>query len=132
MNNFHMIVQQIIKFDGRRAGEFWSGILRFVLTLACTTRQLSTSYKRRSGRQNLMPTRRHTRATWGAANQDLYSVLFFNTAGSEFSVVRRFRAKHRLREQDTDNRRGQPFARYLTGVRRRPFGRSTSGRQARG
>ena len=32
------------------------------------------------------------------------------------------RAKHRLREQDTDNRRGQPFARNSKGVRGRPFG----------
>ena len=34
-----------------------------------------------------------TRATWDAANQDLYSVLFFTTAGSAFSVVRRFQGK---------------------------------------
>ena len=43
-----------------------------------------------------------------------------------------FRAKQRLREQDKDNRREQPFAINSTGVRWRPFGRSTSGRQARG
>ena len=34
-----------------------------------------------------------TRATWDAANQDLYSVLCFTTAGSAFSVVRRFQGK---------------------------------------
>ena len=34
-----------------------------------------------------------TRATWDAANQDLYSVLFFTTAGSTFSVVWRFQGK---------------------------------------
>ena len=33
------------------------------------------------------------RADWGAANQDLYSVLFFITAGSVFSVVRKFQGK---------------------------------------
>ena len=43
-----------------------------------------------------------------------------------------FRAKYRLREQDTNHRRGQPFARIVTGVGGRPSGRSTSGRQARG
>ena len=32
-----------------------------------------------------------------------------------------FRAKHRLREQDTDDRRGKPFAKNSTGVRGRPF-----------
>ena len=31
-----------------------------------------------------------TRATWDTANQNLYSVLFFTTADSAFSVVWRF------------------------------------------
>ena len=34
-----------------------------------------------------------TRETCDAANQDLYSVLFFTTAGSAFSVVRKFPGK---------------------------------------
>ena len=42
-----------------------------------------------------------------------------------------FRAKYRLKEQDTDSRRRQPFARNSKGIRGRPFGRSTSGLQAR-
>ena len=33
------------------------------------------------------------RATWDAANQDLYSALFFTIAGSAFSVVRKFQGK---------------------------------------
>ena len=37
---------------------FWNGIPRFALALACTTRQLSTSYRGKSGRQNSMPTKR--------------------------------------------------------------------------
>ena len=40
-----------------------------------------------------MPTRGTTRATWDAANHDLYSALFFTTAGSAFSVVRRFQGE---------------------------------------
>ena len=43
-----------------------------------------------------------------------------------------FWQKHRLREKDTDNRRGQPFARNSTGVRGRSFGGGTPGCQARG
>ena len=34
-----------------------------------------------------------THTTWDAANQDLYSVLFFTAAGSAFSVVRKFQGK---------------------------------------
>ena len=50
MNNFHAIVKQITKFDGRRADEFleWDSKLR-ALALACTTRQFLMSYKGRVG-----------------------------------------------------------------------------------
>ena len=34
-----------------------------------------------------------TRATWDAANQDLYDMLFFTTAGLAFSMVQRFQGK---------------------------------------
>ena len=102
VNNFHVIEKQINKFDGRRVDEFleWDSKLRASLsvynkTTFNATRQLSTPYKCRSGRQSLMSTRRllarpgqeTTRATWDVPNQDLYSVLFSTTAGSAFSMV---------------------------------------------
>ena len=88
-------------------------------------------YKGSSGRQILMPTRRLL-ARSGMPQTKA------NTCSSSQQLVQRslwfggFKAKHWLRAQDTDNRRGQPFARNSTGVRGRPFGRSTSGRKARG
>ena len=103
---------------GRRT-RFWSGILSFTLALACTTRQFSTSYKGRSGRQNLMPTWRPL------AQPSMPQIKTYTACSSSPQLVQRspwfggFRAKYRLREQDTDNRRGQPFAR-MTSTRMRP------------
>ena len=105
---------------------FLSEISSFALALACTTRQLSTSWKGSSGRQNSMPTRRPL------AQPGVPQIKAYTAYSSSPLLVQRspwfegFRAKHRLREQDTDNRRGQPFARNSTGVCGRPFGRSTS------
>ena len=113
-----MIVKQITKFDGKRADEFleWDSMLCASLSVYNKTIFNVLQWKERPS--ELDANQETTRATWDAANQDLYSVLFSTTAGSLFSMFGGFRAKHRLREQETNNRRGQLLARNSTGVRR--------------
>ena len=95
---------------------FWNGIPSFALALACTTRQFSTSYNGRSGRQNSMPTRRPLA---GMPQIKIYTACSSPPKLAPCSPwLEGFRAKHRLREQDTNNRRGQLFAGNSTGVRR--------------
>ena len=73
-----------------------------------------------------------TRATWDAANQDLYSVLFFTTAGSAFFVVRRFQGKTSAGGAGHGQQAWTALHEKSTDVRGPLFGQSTSGWQARG
>ena len=127
-----MIVKQITKFDGRRADEFLEWNSKLCASLSVYNKTIFNVLQGQERPSEFDADQETTRATWDAANQDIYNVLFFTTAGSAFSVVRRFRAKRRPRGQGTDYRRGQRFARNSMGVCGRPFERSTSGRQARG
>ena len=93
VNNFNVIVNKITKFDGRRADEFleWGSKLRASLSVYNkTTFNVLQGQERPSEFDADQET---TRATWDAANQYLYSMLFFTTTGSAFSVVRRFQGK---------------------------------------
>ena len=93
VNNFNVIVNKITKFDGRRADEFleWGSKLRASLSVYNkTTFNVLQGQERPSEFDADQET---TRATWDAANQYLYSMLFFTTIGSAFSVVRRFQGK---------------------------------------
>ena len=92
MNNFHVIVKQITTFDGRRAYEFleWDSKLRASLSeYNKTIFNVLQGQERPSEFDADLET---TRVTLNAANQDLYSVLFF-TFGSAFFVVWRFQGK---------------------------------------
>ena len=104
MSNFHVMVKQIAKIDGTRADEFLEWIPSFVLALACTTRQMSTSYKSRSDRQKSMPARRPL-ARPGMPQIKTYTACSFSPQLVQCSPwFGGFSAKHRLREQDTDNK----------------------------
>ena len=80
MNNFHVIVKQITKFDGRRVDESleWDSKLRASFNVYKTIFNVLQGQERPS---EFNVNQETTRSTWDAANQDLYSVLFFTTAG---------------------------------------------------
>ena len=93
MNNFHVIVKQITKFDGRRADKFLecgSKLFSSLRVYNKTTFNVSQGQERPSEFDADQET---TRVTWYSANQGLYSVLFFTRAGSALFVVRRFQGK---------------------------------------
>ena len=93
VNNFHVIVKQITKFDSRRADEFLEWDTKLCTSLACATRQFFNVITAGGPPSEFDADQETTRVTWDAANQDPYSVLFFTIAGSAFSVVRRFQGK---------------------------------------
>ena len=74
-----------------------------------------------------MPTRRQL-ARPGMPQIKTYTACSFSSQLFQRSPwFGRFRAKHRLREQDKDNRRGEPFPKKLTGVRGRHLGLQARG-----
>ena len=93
VNNFHAIVKKITKFDGRRADEFlqWDSKLR--ASLSVDNKTIFNVLPVQELPSKFDADQKPTRTTWVAANQDLYSFLFFTTAGSAFSVVWRFQGK---------------------------------------
>ena len=92
-NNFHAIVKQLNKFDGKRAGDFleWQSKLRTALSLY--NRKIYNVLQGEQRPSNEDPDGATARVTWDIANQNLFGVLFFATTGSAFSVVRRFEGK---------------------------------------
>ena len=72
---------------------FWSGIPSFALALSVYNKTIFNALQGQERSSKFDADQETTRATWDAANQYLYSVLFFTTAGSAFSVVRRFQGK---------------------------------------
>ena len=101
--NFHVIVKQITKFDGRRADTFLEWDSKLCASLSVYNRTIFNVLPGQERPLEFDANQETTRATWDVANQDLYSVLFVTTAGSAFAVVRRFQGK-RLAEEA---RRGQ-------------------------
>ena len=91
--NFHVIVKKISKFDHRRTDECleWHSKLRASLRVYNET--IFNVLKGQERPSEVDADQETTRATWDVANQDLYSMHFFNTASSAFSVVRRFQGK---------------------------------------
>ena len=80
VNNFHVIVKEITKFDGRRVNESleWDSKLRASLNVYNKTIfNVLQGQERPSEFDAYQET---TRSIWDAANQDLHSVLFFTTA----------------------------------------------------
>ena len=124
MDNFHVIVKKITKFDGSRVDELLEWDSNLCTSLSVYIKIIFSSYKGRSGHPNSMPTRRPL------SRPGMPQIETYTACSSSLQLVQRsswfggFRAKHRLREQDTDSRRGQPFARNSTGARGWPLGRS--------
>ena len=106
-NNFHAIVKQVNKFDGKRAGDFleWQSKLRTALSLY--NRKIYNVLQGEQRPSNEDPDGATARVTWDIANQNLFGVLFFATTGSAFSVVRRFEGK---RPQDGPGHGQQAWA----------------------
>ena len=68
VNNFHVIVKQITKFDGRRANEFleWDSKLR--ASLGAYNKPLFNVLQGQKRPSEFDADQETTRATWGAAN----------------------------------------------------------------
>ena len=93
VNKLHVIVKQITEYDGKRVDEFleWDSNLR--ASLSVYNKIIFHILQGQERPSEFDTDQETTRATWDAANQDLYSELFFTAAGSVFSVVRRFQGK---------------------------------------
>ena len=117
--NFHAIVQQVNKFDGKRAGDFleWQSKLRTALSLY--NRKIYNVLQGEQRPSNEDPDGATARVTWDIANQNLFGVLFFATTGSAFSVVHRFEGRSSKMDQDMVSKPGRPFARNLMAVHER-------------
>ena len=96
-NNFHAVVKQVNKFDGKRTEDFleWQVKLRTALSLYNRATLNVLQGVQRPSSENIDGAT--DRATWDVANHNIFCVLFLTTSGSEFSVVRRFEKK-RLRD----------------------------------
>ena len=93
MNNFHVIVKKTTKFDGRRTDEFLEWNFKLRASLSVYNKAIFNVVQGQERPSEFDADQETTRTTWDAANQDLYGVLFFTTAGSAFSVVRRLQGK---------------------------------------
>ena len=95
VNNFHVIVKQITKFVGWRVDEFLEWDSKLCTSLSVYNKTLFSVFQGQERSLEFNADQGTTRATWDAANQDPYNVLFFITAGSAFSVVWRFQSMTR-------------------------------------
>ena len=93
MNNLHVIVKRITKFDDRKADVFLEWDSKHYASLSVHNKTIFNVLQGQERPSEFDADQETTRASWDTANQDLYSVLFFTTAGSAFSVVRRFQGK---------------------------------------
>ena len=93
VNNFHVIMKQITKFDGRRADKFLEWNSQFFANLSMYSKTIFNVLQGQRRSSEFDANQETTRTTWDTANQDLYSVLFITTAGSAFPVVWRFQGK---------------------------------------
>ena len=89
------VVKQISKFDGKNADDFldWSFKLRVSLSLYSKPIFENTQGSQRQ--LHLDNDQVTAREGWDSANHNLFSILYFTTFGSAFSIVRRFGGKTR-------------------------------------
>ena len=128
VSNFHMIVKQITKFDGRRADDFLEWGFKLRASLSVYNKTISNALQGQERPSEFDADQETICATWDAANQDLYSMLFLTTTGSAFSMVRRFQGKTPAEGEGYGLQAWAVLrARSSTGVRGRPFGWSPSG-----
>ena len=86
VNNF--LVKQITKIGGRRPGEFLEWESKLPASFSVYNKIISNVLQGQERPSEFDADPYITRKTWNAANQDLYSVLFFTTADSANFVVR--------------------------------------------
>ena len=118
MNNFHVIMKEITMFDGRRANEFQEWNFKLCASLSVYNKTTFNVLQGQERPSEFDADQETTRAIWDTANKDLYSVLFFTTAGLAFSVVRRFQGKTPTEGEGHGQRRGQPFREKFGGCLR--------------
>ena len=93
MKNFHVIVKHITKFDGRRVNKLLAWDSKLCASLSVCNKTTFNVLQGQERPSEFDADQEITRTTWDATNQNLYSMLFLTTAGSAFSVVRRFQGK---------------------------------------
>ena len=108
MNNVHVIVKQITKFDGRRADEVLEWDSKLWASLIVYNKTIFNVLQGQERPSELDIDKETTHAIWDAANQDLYNALYFTTGGSAFSVVRRFQGKTPAEGEGHGQRLGSP------------------------
>ena len=89
-NKLHVVLEQISKFNGKKAGDFlkWSSKLR--ASLSIYNRAIINILQGQKRPSETGDSQATARAAWDVANQDLFSMLLFSTGDSAFYVVRRF------------------------------------------
>ena len=93
VNIFHVIVKQITKLDGRKTDMLLSRDPKLRSSLSVYNKTTYNVLHGKGRPSKVDADQEATCATWDAANYDLCSVLFFTTAGSVFSDVRRIQGK---------------------------------------
>ena len=85
-NNFHTVVKQVNRFDGKRSGDFLESEAKLRTAFSLYNRPIFIVLQ---GVQ-----RPPSENTGGATDfQNTFCALFFSTSGSAVSVVRRFEGK---------------------------------------
>ena len=93
--NVQHVVKQVSKFDGMNADDFLEGSSKLRVSLSLYSKpifEIVQGSQRPSGLDNDQMT---ARKSWGDANHNSFSILFFTTSGPAFSVVQRFEGKTR-------------------------------------
>ena len=118
-NNFHAIVKQVNKFDGKRAGDFleWQSKLRTALSLY--NRKIYNVLQGEQRPSNEDPDGATARVTWDIANQNLFGVLFFPRPVQHFRSFAGSKERGPKMDQDMVSKPGRPFARNLMAVHER-------------
>ena len=81
VNNFHVIVKQITRSDGRRADEFLEWDAKLCASLSVYNKTTFNVLQGQERPSEFDADQETNRTTWDAVKQDLSSVLFFTTAG---------------------------------------------------
>ena len=76
VNNFHVIVEQRTKFDGKRANEVLEWDSKLCASLSVYNKTILSVVQGQERQSEFDADQGTTRATLDAANLDLYSVLF--------------------------------------------------------
>ena len=79
VDNFHVIVKKVTKFDGRRADKVLGWNSKVLASRSVYNKTISNVLQGIERSSEFDADQKTTRATWDAANQDLYSALFHHS-----------------------------------------------------